>query len=447
MQENDFKQLIENALTEAMKKGIDAADVIAFHKNTVSVNVRNQALEKVKKASSIELGLRVFKGKRQALVSTTDTSFDSLVDMAQQAVDMVKHVPEDPYCGLAENFAKADQIPSIDLFDSTECSIDELIERAKTCEENARSIKGVTNIETSGTTFSTYLTGVANSHGFMNTYSQSSHQIFIGAIAGEGLDKQIEFDGTNRIYFNELEDPTALGKRVAEMAVKKLNPRKISSQKVPVVFHPRVGQNIINYFAESINGQKVCQAGLSYLQHEMNKLIFSPGITIVDDATRARGLASYPVDVEGVLPQKRLLVEKGVLKSWLLDTRSAMKMELKSTGHAVRTTRSTPSPTSSNLYLEPGQVSFEDLIKSIKNGFFVTDLLGHGFSSVTGDYSEGASGFWIENGQISYPVQQITIAGTFKEMLKNITVANDLKFNYATNTPTFVIEGMTLAGV
>jgi PmbA protein len=247
------------------------------------------------------------------------------------------------------------------------------------------------------------------------------------------------------VYGTDLEPPETTGKRAGERAVKRLRPRKMKSTKVPVVFDPRVSSTLVSHLAGAINGSAIAR-GTSFLKDKLGESVFAPGITVVDDPLRKRGLRSRPFDAEGIATQRRNVVDGGVLKTWILDLHSARKLKLRTTGHAVRGTSSPPSPAATNLFLAAGTSSPQEMIAGIPSGFYVTELMGFGLNMVTGDYSRGASGFWIEDGEIAYPVSEVTIASNMKDMFRNLTPASDLEFRHGVDAPTVLIESMTVAG-
>jgi PmbA protein len=286
---------------------------------------------------------------------------------------------------------------------------------------------------------------LVTSGGFAGSYATTNISVSVSVIAGEGTGMERDYDFASTRHGGDLGDPEAVGRNAANLALKRLNARRVKSQSVPVVFDPRVSNSLLGHFAGAINGVSIAR-GTSFLKDRMGQLIFAPGIRIVDDPHIVRGIRSKPFDGEGVANRQMNLVEDGVLKTWILDSASARQLKLTSTGHAARGTGGPPSPSTSNLYLVPGTRSPAALISDIAQGFYVTELIGMGVNGVTGDYSRGASGFWIENGQIAYPVNEVTIAGNLNGMFASMTPANDLVFRYGTNAPTLRIEGMTIAG-
>jgi PmbA protein len=284
------------------------------------------------------------------------------------------------------------------------------------------------------------------SHGFSGAYLGSHHGISMQAIAGEGTAMETDYDFSSALHAADLDTPEAIGRSAGEKAVARLNPRKVSTRKVPVVFDARVSGSLLGHLSSAINGAAIARK-TSFLQSKLGAQIFAPGITVIDDPFRPRGLRSRPFDAEGVSGSRMALVEDGALKTWLLDSATARELGFATTGHAHRGASSTPSPGATNLHMEPGTRSPDELIADIEEGFYVTDLIGSGANLVTGDYSRGASGFWIEKGKRLYPVSEVTIAGHLLEIFRTLTPANDLRFRYGTNAPTVRIEGLTVAGV
>ena len=436
---------LEQLLTAARAAGAHAADALYVESISSSVSYRLGKLEDVERAESFDLGLRVFVGHQVAFVSSTDFSREALSELPARAVAMARLAPEDRFAGLAPKELLAREIPTLDLEDPSEPSAEALVDLARNVEGAAMAVPGVTNSEGGGASFSRSAVALATSEGFFGQYAGTSHGIGVAVLAGEGTAMERDYDQASARHGRDLEGAAAIGKSAGERAVRRLNPRKAKSQAVPVVYDPRVSGGLVGHFASAISGVSIAR-GVSFLKDMMGKDVFSSTVTIVDDPHRIRGLRSKPFDGEGVANRRRELVDKGVLKTWLLDCASARQLGLESTGHASRGTGGPPSPSSTNLYLEAGSLSPETLISDIKQGFYVTELIGMGVNGVTGDYSRGAAGFWIENGKIAYPVSEITIAGNLKDMFHNLTAADDLEFRYGTNAPTLRIEGMTVAG-
>jgi PmbA protein len=436
---------LDDLLRRARKAGADAADAVFVQGASLSIAERLGKPEKLERAEGRDLGLRVFVGKRQAIVSSSDISSQALGELADRAVAMAKAVPEDPFCGIADPADLATAIPELDLCDPDEPATETLMTRLRAAEDAARSVPGVTNSEGAEAGWSRSLVALAATNGFRQGYAVSSSSISVSVLAGEGTAMEHDYDFTSAVYGSELESPAVMGKRVGEKAVRRLNPRKVATVKVPIVYDPRVSNSIVGHLAGAINGAGIAR-GVSFLKDKMGKMVLPAGMNIIDDPHRRRGLRSRPFDGEGLANRRMALVEDGVLKTWVLDLRSARQLNLKSTGHAARGTSSPPGPSTTNLYLSAGKETPKQLMADIESGFYCTDLIGFGVNNVTGDYSRGASGFWIEKGELAYPVSEITIAGNLTEMFQNLRAANDLTFRFGTNAPTLRIDGMTVAG-
>lgn len=439
------EEILARVLEGAKAAGADAADALFVESIAASVAYRLGKLEEVERAESSDLGLRVFVGQRVAFISSTDFAADALDALPGRAVAMARLAPEDKYAGLAPKDRLARDIPDLDLDDAREPAAETLIERARAVEAAALDVKGVTNSEGGSANFHRTGVALATSEGFFGRYAGTSHSVGVAVLAGEGTGMQIDYDSASARHASDLEKPQAVGQRAGERAVAKLDPKKIKSQRLSVVYDPRMANGLIGHFAGAISGHSIAR-GVSFLKESMGKDVFAKGINVIDDPHRLRGQRSKPFDGEGVANARRALIEDGRLTTWLLDCASARQLGLATTGHAARGTGGPPAPSTTNLYMEAGGLSPEALMADIREGFYVTELMGMGVNMVTGDYSRGASGFWIENGAIAYPVAEVTIAGNLKEMFANITPANDLEFRHGTNAPTLRVEGMTVAG-
>jgi PmbA protein len=402
-------------------------------------------LEDVERAESSDLGLRVFVGQQVAFVSSSDISSRALGELPERALRMAKLAPEDRFASLAPRELLATSLPDLDMEDPSEPSADILVDRARAIEGAARDVAGITNSEGGGASFSRSGIALATSEGFCGHYAGTTHNIGVAVLAGEGTAMERDYESASARHDADLESAEAVGQRAGERTVARINPRKVKSQTVPVVYDPRVASGLLGHFAGAISGAAVAR-GVSFLKDRMGEPVFSPRITIVDDPHRLRGLRSKPFDGEGARNQRRPLVHNGLLKTWLLDCASAKQLGLTTTGHAARGTGGPPSPSATNLYMEPGSLSRDELMADLRAGLYVTELIGMGVNSVTGDYSRGAAGFWIENGKIAFPVSGVTIAGNLKDMYRKLTAANDLEFRYGINAPTCRVEDMTIAG-
>jgi PmbA protein len=389
--------------------------------------------------------LRVLVGRRQAIVSTNDLIGEGIAVLAERAVAMARVAPEDPFAGLADPERLAHDIPDLDLLDPDLPSVERLETLARDAEAAAREVQGVTKSD--GASASAGIGGMVlvTSHGFHGAYLGSRHGVSATAIAGSGTEMERDYEFSSVLHARDLDPPQAVGRAAGERAVRRLHPRKAETQKVPVVFDPRVSNSLLNHLASAINGSAIARK-TSFLRDKRGQRLFAPGIRIVDDPLRRSGLRSRPFDGEGVAVGPLTVVDDGVLTTWLLDSATGRELGLATTGHASRGVSSAPSPGPSNLYLEAGSVGPNELIADIASGFYVTELIGMGVNQVTGDYSRGASGFWIESGKLTYPVSEVTIAAHLLDMFRTLAPANDLKFRYGTNAPTVRMEGLTIAG-
>ena len=435
----------ERLVRAALARGADAADAVALRGMSLAIEVRDGAVEESERAESDDLGLRVLVGKRQAVVSTNDMASDGSAALAERAVAMARAAPEDKFAGLADAALLAHDFPNLDLIDPELPTITELEAMARAAEVAGLAVKGVA--KSGGASASAGIGGMVlvTSHGFRGAYLGSRHGLSMTAIAGSGTGMERDYDYSSVLHAADLESPEKIGRTAGERALERLNPRKVSTRKVPVVFDRRVSGSLVSHLASAANGASVARK-TSFLRDKMGEKLFADGIRIIDDPLRKRGLRSHPFDGEGVAGRKLALVDDGVLRSWILDCATARELGLATTGHAQRGVSSVPSPGASNLHLEAGRLSPEALIADIKDGFYVTDLIGMGANMVTGDYSRGASGFWIENGKRTFAVSEVTIAGHLLDIFRTLTPANDLEFRYGTNAPTVRLEGLTVAG-
>ena len=441
----DDSNLLDDLLNKAKARGADGADGLLVRSTSLSHAQRLGEIEKLEREESFDLGLRVFRGHKQAVVSSTDLSAEALDELVDRALAMAATVPDDPWCGLAEPDQLSSGAQDLDMVDAVEPSGDDLVAMARTCEDAARAVEGITNSEGAEAGWSRTQVALAASNGFSGGYARTDFSVGVSVIAGEGTDMESDYDYSQAVFRSDLEDPATTGASAGTRAVSRLGGRKMPTSEVPVVYDPRVAGGLLGHLSGAINGSAVAR-GTSFLKDSLNTPVFATGITIVDDPHRPRGLRSKPFDGEGLANGKLDLVEDGVLKTWLLDLASARQLGLTSSGRASRGTSGPPSPTPTNLYLEAGTLTPDELMADIDNGFYITSLMGMGVNGVTGDYSRGAGGFWIEGGKISFPVTELTVAGNLKDMYRNLRPANDLVFRYGTNSPTVRIDGMTVAG-
>ena len=445
LDQSDLAANAERLVTAARRAGADQADALAVRAVSLSVDVRDGAVEESQRAEGDDLGLRVLVGKRQAVVSTNDLKADGFAALAERAVAMARAAPEDRFAGLADASLLAKEFPALDLVDPDMPAVGALEVLAREAEEAGLAVAGVT--KSGGASASAGISGLVlvTSHGFSGTTIASRHGVAMTAIAGEGTGMERDYDFSSTLHASDLQPAQVIGRRAGERAIKRLNPRKVATRRLPVVFDSRVSGSLVGHLTNAANGSAIARK-TSFLRDKLGAQIFPAGITIIDDPLRPRGLRSRPFDAEGVAGQRLALVQNGVLASWILDSATARELDMKTTGHAQRGVSSTPSPGPSNLHLAAGAKTPDELIGDIEEGLYVTDMIGMGVNLVSGDYSRGASGFWIDKGQCTYPVSEVTIAGHLLEMFASLEPANDLKFRYGTNAPSLRVEGLTVAG-
>lgn len=427
----------------ALKAGADSADAVVVRSRSKSVGVRLGKVETTESSESDDFSLRVFIGRQVASVSA-NPGFD-LKALAERAVAMAKVSPEDPFAGLADAADLARSYPDLDLFDPTEVSSDALRDAALAAEEAALAVEGVSNSVGAGASAGMGGLVLVTSHGFSGSFQSSRFGCSVGVIAGEGSRMERDHDFDSRLFHADLDPAAEIGRRAGERAVRRLDPRQAETgQNVTVVFDPRVARGFVGHIAGAINGAAVARK-TSFLRDRMGTQVLTSGLNITDDPLKVRGSGSRPFDGEGVKGEKLVVIEDGVLKHWFLSSSAARELGLHTNGRGSRGGTAV-SPTSTNLALEPGSVSPEELIRSVGTGFYVTELIGQGVNMVTGEYSRGATGVWIENGELAYPVSGVTIASNLKDMFMRLTAANDIDRKFAVAAPTVAIEGMTIAG-
>ncbi len=426
--------LLSALLDRARAAGADSAEAAVSGSTSLSVSRRLGQTEHLERSERRGLELTVFVGKRSATVSSTELAASGFAALAERAVAMAKVVPEDPYGGLAEEARSVDAAP-LELADSVEPSAEALTVRAAAAEDAARAVPGITNSEGGEAGFSRYEFLLATTAGFHGGYARTGHSVSATALAGSGTAMQRDYDYHSATFLADLDDPAVIGRSAAHRALARLNPSRPTTAKLPVVFDPRVAGSLIGHLAGAISGGAVAR-GTSFLKDSLGAQVFAAGIQISDEPRRLRGPRSRPFDGEGIPTANSVLVEDGVLATWLLDSRAARQLGLKPKG----------SPGLTNAYFAPGKLSPAALMADIREGLYVTELMGMGVNGLTGDYSRGAAGFMIRNGVLAEPVAEITIASNLKDMFLHMTPANDLRFRRAVDSPTVRIEGMTMAG-
>ena len=445
---NNGRNLVDVAarLVElARARGAGEADALVLAGAAIEVNVQDGHADKVERAESCDVGLRVIIDKAEAVVSGSRFDGASLERLAERAVAMARLAPADATAGLADPALLARTFPDLDLADAAEPDVVTLIERAQAGEASGLAVAGVSRSSGAGASAARRTMALVASNGFSGSYQRTSRSFSVSMVAGTGTAMERDYDYAAAVHDGDLGAPEDIGRTAGERAVARLKARKVKTCRVPVVFEQRLAGSLVGHLAGAVNGSAIAR-GTSFLKDRLGEPLFPESVTVVDDALRRRGLASRPFDGEGTATAKRALIEAGILKTWLLDCRTARKLGLVTTGHAARGPSSSPSPSASNLYMEPGTSSPADLIAAIGQGFFVTELIGMGVNPVTGDYSRGASGFWIDNGQLAYAVSEVTIASNLIDMYRTLTAADDLVFRSSTNAPTIRIEEMTVAG-
>ena len=445
MNKTQINEKADFLIKKSKKSGADNVDVVYIENTNIDVGCRLRKIERLERSESNDLGLRFIKNKKQVIVSSNDLAKKSLEELVFKASKMVGAVPKDPYCSIAKKKDLIKKIPNLEIFDNKEPTIKSLKDKVIEAENAGLNVKGVTNSEGSEIGWNKSKIYLFNSNGLNVNYQSSSYGIYAVLIAGSGTSMEREYEFASSVFEKDLAKTSLVGKKAGELAVKKLNPKKIKTSKIPVIFSPRVANSFLKHLSNAINGNSITR-GTSFLKKKLNKKIFSSDINIIDDPLKKRGLQSKPFDGEGLETKKTQIIKNGKLKTWFLDLATAHQLKLKSTAHASRNISSPPTPNPTNLYFEPGNISPKNLIGNIKKGIYLTELMGSSVNLINGDYSRGGSGFWIDKGQITYPVNEITIADNLNEMFKKIILANDLEFKQGLNSPTMLIEDMIVAG-
>lgn len=437
---------LDTVLAAARAAGADAADAVYHGDASTQISVRLGTLEDAGRSEGEEIGVRVFLGRRSANVVVSALSPRTLTEAAERAVAMAREAPEDPYAGLApEDRLLRGPAPDLDLDDGGDMGSEALRDLALAAEDAARAVPGVTNSEGGGAASGQAVSALATSAGFRGANHSSSYSLSASVIAGAGETMQRDYAWHAARHFADLEAADAIGTRAGTRAVARLNPIKLETGALPVIFDPRVSATLIGHLMGAITGSAITR-GTSFLKDMLEKQILPAGIDIIDDPLRRRGLASRGFDGEGLPVGPTAIIRDGVLTTWLLDSSSARQLGLQPTGHASRGVGGPPGAGTTNVHMTPGSLSPAALMSGVARGFYVTELIGMGVNSVTGDYSRGASGYLVENGELTQPVAEVTIAGNLKDMFRQLTPASDLVFRRATNAPTLRIDGMTVAG-
>ncbi len=420
----------------AKKLGATNSSAAIMHSISETVNFRNKKLDESDRSDSLGVSLTTYIGKKKSNISSSNLNEDNIKTLIERCIETTKITPEDEFNSLPDKDMLATEINDLNLYDDDHIGNDKKIEYLKEVESAAFEKKEIVNTETSfSESKSNFI--LANSDGFLNGYKSSSFSASCVAVAKDtsnNMERDYEF--TSACHLNDILKPSQIGSVAAIKTIQKLNPKKIESEKISVVFDRRISKGILSTFASAISSSSIAR-GVSFLKDKINKDIFSSTINIFDKPDIVKGLGSRYFDAEGVKTEELKLVDQGILNHYLVDTYNGKKLNLKSNGRSGGT---------SNLFFEKGSISYDDLLKLNQKTLYITETIGHGSNLVTGDYSVGATGFMVENGVFKYPVSEITIAGNFKDIFKNITLADDLEFKYSTNSPTMLVEGMVVAG-
>lgn len=445
-----LRQMAADLISRAKAHGVTSADVLVAEGDSASVQIRLKEVDRLSKAREKSLGIRVFFGKRSASTSTSDFTPDSLDQLVADTCTLAKTVAEDETSGLPDQEEMAEDHPDLDLFDPTILTMDQEIDLARRAEDAAMAADTrITNSEGADCSYGRGSVVLANTHGFLDSHRSSRFSLSVTPIAmdqnnGGGMQRDSWY--TVKRKYSLLETPESIGQIAAQRTVRRLGAKKVSTQRVPVVFDTETAESLLGHLASAVSGYALYK-GASFLLGQLGKRIAPEFVCVEDDGRLVGGMGSRPFDGEGLPTRKNIILDNGVLSSYLLDTYSGRKLGMRSTGNASRSVGENPSVAATNFFLRPGTSTPGEIIGSVKQGFYVTDLIGFGVNMVTGDYSRGASGFWIENGELAYPVEEVTIAGNLKSIFEQIEViGNDLEFRGRITSPTLKVAEMTVAG-
>jgi PmbA protein len=445
---SDPAELAAALLEAARRAGADAADALVATATSISVDVRGGALEQADRAEGLDLGLRVLIGRRQACVSASDAKSATLARMAERAVAMAREAPEDPWAGLADpdQLSARRDAAGLELFDpAAEPSPETLLDEARRAEAAALAVRGISRIDQASAGYGQRQVWLAATNGFAGGYRRSGRSISCVAITGDGTGMERDWSSESRVFAADLPDPEGIGREAGERAAARAGARKPPSGAFPVLYDERVAGSLIGHLGAAINGTAIAR-GASWLRDALGEAVLPPGLDLVEDPLRPRVSGTRPFDAEGLATSGRRLVADGVLQGWVLDLATARKLGLQSTANAARGPAAPPSPSLSNVALTQGARSRDELIREMGTGLLVTSLIGATINPTTGDYSRGASGFWVEGGEIRHPVNECTIAGNLRAMLMRLTPANDARRHLSTVVPSLLVEGLTIAG-
>ncbi|GAA4713606.1 TldD/PmbA family protein [Sphingomonas lutea] len=438
------RDIASNLVERGIAAGATAADALYIGHGSNSVQVRLGELEGVGGSEGEEIGLRLFDGQRSATVASSDLSEEVLATLVDRCLAMAREAPEDPFVGLApSDLLHRGDLPALDAEDASAPTPDELRARALACEAAALAVPGVTNSSGGGASASSAIVALATSDGFAAAYRSTGHGCSAGVIAGEGAGMQRDHAWHSARHLADLDDPGAIGSRAGERAVARLDPTRPRPGKYPVLFDPRVAPSLLGHFAGAISGSAVARK-TSFLLDKLGEQVFAPGVEIIDDPLRVRGLRSRPFDGEGVAVHRQALIEDGKLTGWMAESASARQLGIPPTGHAARGASGAPGASPSNFYMAAGPRSREELLAAFPEAVLIVELIGQGVNPVTGDYSRGAAGFMVRNGEIAEPVAEITIAANLLDMFATLEPASDLEFRRGMDAPTIMVPEMTV---
>tara|TARA_S200000501_G_scaffold378642_1_gene442465 strand:- start:308 stop:1627 length:1320 start_codon:yes stop_codon:yes gene_type:complete len=435
-EKNYLKKIADFCISKSKDLGATSSSVLVMNSISENVNIRNKRLDGSERSENLGVTLTTYIGKKKASISSTNLAEKNLNELVQKSIDSTKVTPEDEYNSLPDKELHFKGEKKLELYDDEHLSNDEKIDFIKTAEETAFSNDKIVNTNGSGFSETKSNFMLANSNGFVDGYETSQFTAYCEVVSKSNGSMERDYEYSSKRYFKDLLTPKQIGESAAKLAISKLNPKKIESDKMNIIFDKRISQNILSTFASAISSSTIAK-GTTFLKESLDKQIFSNKINIIDKGDIKKANGSRYFDSEGVRIENLELVKHGILKDYLVETYSGKKINRKSNGRSSGTT---------NLYFEKGDVSFRELIKSEKKILYINETIGRGANIITGDYSVGASGIMVENGEFTYPVSEITIAGNFNEMFKNIILADDLEFKYSTNSPTMLISGMTVGG-
>ncbi|MDU8943776.1 TldD/PmbA family protein [Ovoidimarina sediminis] len=444
----DLSLLTQRLLDAATKAGATAADAIAVDGTSISVDVRAGALEQAERAEGLEIGLRVLVGARQASVSASDLSDRTIAEMAERAVMMAREAPEDPHVGLAEpgQLSEIRDAKGLELEDpAAEPAPSALEDVARDAEAAALAVEGISMVQSASATYGRRRIHLAGTNGFEGGYGRTDTSLSCVAITGEGTGMERDYYGEMRVFAADLPDAAEIGRIAGERTVARLGAKKPPTGAYPVLYDERVAASLIGHLLQATNGTAIAR-GASWLRDAMGEEVLPPALSLHEDPHRLRASASKPFDGEGLRTRARDIVANGMLTGWTLDLATARKLGLESTANAARGTSSPPNPSNHNIALTQGTQSRDDLIREMGTGLLVTSMIGTSINQTTGDYSRGASGFWVENGEITYPVNECTVAGNLRDMLRTLVPANDARLHLSRVVPSCLVEGLTIAG-